>query len=65
MNAPSKKEISFIQCLRDIESKTIDYAWKDRIPFGALTLVAGIGGSGKSMAMAAICAVSKASCRSR
>jgi hypothetical protein len=41
-------------CMADVEAKTIDWLWTNRIPRGTLTIVEGIEGEGKSTMLCAI-----------
>ena len=47
-NAGTKKKIPVFRCLKDVESKSIKWLWKERFPNGKLSIIAGNPGLGKS-----------------
>src|SRR6266508_1333021 len=55
-HAPNPKAQSVIEevCMADVQIKSIDWLWENRIPRGTLTIVEGIEGEGKSTMLCAI-----------
>jgi len=55
-HAPSSQAQPKIQavCMADVQIKSIDWLWENRIPRGTLTIVEGIEGEGKSTMLCAI-----------
>jgi RecA-family ATPase len=56
--AANKGDQPLIQdvCLADVTPQKVEWLWRDRIPLGALTIVEGIEGEGKSTLLCAIAA---------
>ena len=44
-NAGTKKKITVFRCLKDVESKNIEWLWKERFPKGKHSIVAGNPGT--------------------
>ena len=47
-NSETKKKIPVFRCMKDVESKKIEWLWKYRFPKGKLSILAGDPGLGKS-----------------
>ena len=47
-NSGTKKKIPVFRCMKDVESKKIEWLWKYRFPKGKLSILAGDPGLGKS-----------------
>ena len=47
-NSGTKKKIPVFRCMKDVESKKIEWLWKYRFPKGKLCILAGDPGLGKS-----------------